>query len=157
MIQRIQTVYLSLVAGLFVVLLFLPLVFIHSGDSTYILTLCTVKSISKAVKVVYLTFPLAITATVIVILSLIAVFLYGKRKLQRRVCLAVFLLILVFCFLAGYYYMVAVDKIPEIGRNVMTNPSIWASFPVIAGILSILAINKINTDEKLIRSLDRIR
>jgi amino acid permease len=156
MIQRIQTVYLLLVAGFFIALLFLPLAFIQSDGSAYALTLCTVKSISETTKTVFLTYPLAITATIIAVLSLIAVFLYKKRKVQRLVCLAVFLLILVFCLLTGYY-MVTIDKIQEIGQNAVINPSIWVAFPVIACILSILAINSINADEKLIRSLDRIR
>jgi Kef-type K+ transport system membrane component KefB len=142
MIQRIQTVYLLLVAGLFIALLFLPL--------------ATVKSISETAKTVFLTFPLAITATVIAALSLIAVFLYRKRKVQRVVCLAVFLLILAFCILAGYY-MVTAGKIQEAGQNAVITPSIWITFPVIACILSILAVNRISADEKLIRSLDRIR
>ncbi|MDR0835144.1 MAG: DUF4293 domain-containing protein [Tannerella sp.] len=156
MIQRIQTVYLLLVAGLFIALLFLPLAFIQSAGSAYTLTLCVVKSIAETSKIVSLTFPLAITATVTAVLSIVAVFLYKKRKVQRLVCFAVLLSILVFCFLAGYY-MMTMDKIQEISQNAVTTPSIWIAFPVVACILNILAINKINADEKLIRSLDRIR
>jgi hypothetical protein len=151
-----QTVYLLLVAVFFIALLFFPLAFIQSGGVVYTLTLCTVKLVSETTKIVLLTFPLAITATVIAISSLVAIFLYKKRKIQRAVCLAVFLLILAFCILASYYIVTA-GKIPETDQNAIITPSIWVAFPVIACILSILAMNRISADEKLIKSLDRIR
>jgi hypothetical protein len=66
------------------------------------------------------------------------------------------LLILVFCFYTGFY-IVKIDGLPELGLNNATTPSIWVILPVIAFIFNLLAVKKIGADEKLIRSLDRIR
>jgi hypothetical protein len=43
------------------------------------------------------------------------------------------------------------------GADRSTTPTIWGILPVLACVLNVLAMKKIGADEKLIRSLDRIR
>ena len=76
------------------------------------------------------------------VFSLIDIFLFKNRNLQARVCLSV--------MLAGiaYYIFMAVNQ-PIIG---------WYSvLPMVAVFLLFLARKRILKDEKLVRSLDRIR
>jgi uncharacterized membrane protein len=153
MIQRIQTVYLLLVCGLFIALFFLPLAFVQTAEATYSLNVCTVKSLTEPSKIVMWTWQLSLSATIVALLSVAAIFLYKKRKLQKWTCIVNLLLILVFCFYTGYYMF----NMPEPDQKSVINPSIWVVLPVIACILNILAMNRISADEKLIRSLDRIR
>jgi hypothetical protein len=155
MIQRIQTVYLLLVAGLFIALFFIPLAFIQANGTAYSFNLCTLKSVSEPAETVFLTWPLALLATIIFLSALFSIFLYKMRKKQRLLCIINIIFILIFCFLTGYYLW-HFGKIPELGQSVIT-PTVWVIIPVIAFIFNLMAIGKINADEKLIRSLDRIR
>jgi amino acid permease len=144
------------VAGLFIALFFVPLAFVQADGTAYSFNLCTLKSVSEPAKTVFPTWPLALLATIISLLALFSIFLYKKRKKQRLICIINIVFILIFCFLTGYYLW-HFGKIPELGENIITNPTIWAILPAIAFIFNFMAIGKINADEKLIRSLDRIR
>jgi peptidoglycan/LPS O-acetylase OafA/YrhL len=136
------------VTGIFILLFFLPLAILQTNGGTYSLNVCTIKSLVEPFQTVKWTWQLCLSATMIVLLSGFTVFMYKKRKLQRLLCIAGLVLILVFCFYTGYYMF---------GAATSTTPTIWVILPVIACVLNVLAMNKISADEKLIRSLDRIR
>ncbi|MDR0681256.1 MAG: DUF4293 domain-containing protein [Dysgonamonadaceae bacterium] len=81
----------------------------------------------------------------IAVLSIVVIFLYKNRALQIKLCYGILvLLILSYIILFFSGVKVVVGKLPLV-------------FPFVAGIFDILAILAIKKDEKLVRSLDRLR
>lgn len=80
--------------------------------------------------------------------SIATIFLYQKRKLQATLCLAPVLLIV------GWYVVLAVSPQPDGTPQLLG----WTHvLPLISIILTFMARKGILADEKLVRSLDRIR
>ena len=80
--------------------------------------------------------------------ALITIFLYTKRKLQAQMCLLHMLLLVL------WYVLLAVMP-QQLGGEIVFN---WpAVLPALAIILSFMARKGVLADEKLVRSLDRIR
>ena len=155
MIQRIQTVYLLLVAGLFSALLFLPVALIKSGDALYTFDVLGLHTVTAPSELVYPAWSLFFIAAVIIILSFVIIFLYKRRMLQIRLCVYNAFLIIGFCLLTGFYLW-KFGNSSQLGDMKFTL-RLWASFPVIALILDYLAIRNIGADEVLVRSLERLR
>jgi uncharacterized membrane protein len=143
MIQRIQTVYLLLVAGLFIALFFLPLVAFIQSDFDIIITITNQNPV------------LVLIAGLITGGSTGIIFLYKNRKRQKKYCWILALFIMGFIALFGYYLWSYIQKTELSSATI----KLYAGtiFPFIALVLNFLAINRISADEKLIRSLDRIR
>ena len=155
MIQRIQTVYLLLVAGLFLALLFLPLAFIQSDDISYQFQVAGLQTVTLEKELVYPTWSLLTIDAIILLLSFVCIFMYKRRILQIRICIYNTLLMLGFCLLAGFYCWQFKQSHDLLHFNI--NFRFWASFPIIAIILNYLAIRNIGADEAMVRSLDRLR
>jgi glucose-6-phosphate-specific signal transduction histidine kinase len=90
----------------------------------------------------------AITA----LLALFNIFLYKKRKLQIRLCYALLLLPV----LLYVIYFIFDRQFLPLSEFFQQTPLTFV-FPFIAVILIYLAIRGIKKDEKLVRSLDRLR
>jgi len=90
----------------------------------------------------------SLDAGIVAVLSLIAIFTYKKRKLQIKICFAMLYLLILAYLLHIYfnYYSLSISEIP-----------FTLIFPTIAGIFIYLAILGIKKDERLVRSLDRLR
>jgi len=108
--------------------------------------------------VILVFFPFSSSWTVLIVTGLIAalamitVFLYKKRKLQLKISyLILFLLILLYAL----YFIFDRQTLPlsELFRQVGHTFVI----PLVSCVLAYLAIRGIKKDEKLIRSLDRLR
>ena len=155
MIQRIQTVYLLLVAGLFIALLFLPLAVIQTAEAQYAFGSDGLRSMVTPEELVYPAWSLMAIAVIIILLSFIIIFIYKKRILQIRMCVYNALLMIGFCALAGFYIW-QFSKSPEL-TGMKINFRFWASFPIVALILNYLAIRNIGADETMVRSLERLR
>jgi peptidoglycan/LPS O-acetylase OafA/YrhL len=85
-------------------------------------------------------------------LALVALFLYKKRKWQITLCYIILGLLL--CS----YLIVFVDFwYPNQGNSEVFALKVPIVFPLFAIVLDILAILAIRKDEKLVRSLDRLR
>jgi len=155
MIQRIQTLYLFIVAGLFFALLFLPLAVIQSGEALYAFKVSGLRTIALPVTLVYPTWSLIVIAAIIVFLSLFIIFKYRKRVIQMRLCVYNALLMIGFCVLAGFFLWQFnhTQELPDMKINFR----LWAGFPFIALILNYLAIRGIGVDEAMIRSSERLR
>jgi hypothetical protein len=101
-------------------------------------------------------YPSLLIALVIIILPLVAIFMYKKRKQQR----AMTLVSIFGCLSFLTIMMMRVGKLNDSlsGQGVVTM-SYWigAVLPVLAMIFLFLAIRGINKDEKLVKSLDRLR
>ena len=103
MLQRIQTVYLLFVAGLFIALLFLPLAVVKSGNTEYSFNVFGLNTVAPPYELVFSTWPLLFLTAVISILSLIIIFMYKKRILQMRISVFNSLLIIGLCCMFGFY------------------------------------------------------
>lgn len=150
MLQRIQTLFLLLAAAAMLIASVTPLAFfMHNGD----------KVVFEAMGI-YLndvfndsTWGLFVVGTVSSVLSLITVFLYKQRMLQIRLSIFNIVLMIGFYLYFGFilYKLFSVESLQfqKVGVGII--------MPVIALILTVLAIRKIGADEVLIRSLNRLR
>ena len=150
MLQRIQTLFLLLAAAAMLVASATPLAFfMYEGD----------KVIFEAMGI-YLngtindfTWGLFVVGMVSSVLSLITVFLYKQRMLQIR--LSVFNLVLMIGF---YLYLgFVIYKMLPVETLEFQKVGVGIIMPLIALILTILAIRNIGADEALVRSLNRLR
>jgi hypothetical protein len=129
MIQRIQTVYLF-----FVFCLMATLVFIPFSIASWVTSLNTALAVAVA------------------FVALTVIFTYKKRNMQIRACygmMALSFLIYVLYFIFERNYLPLSEFFQHVRFTVV--------FPLIACIFLYLAIRGIKKDEKLVRSLNRLR
>ena len=152
MIQRIQTLYLFLVAVLTALLCFLPFVeFLKEGE-VYEQTVWGIRSANEAAETVVPTTPMGILAMLCTGLPLVTIFLYKKRLLQIRMCIVEIVLLV---GLSAYMILFLVRTGGEFSDRAVF--SIVDLFPLLGLVLTGLAIRGISKDIVLVRSLDRIR
>jgi len=154
MIQRIQTIYLLIVAILIGILYFFPIAsFVVEQDmSMYNLSVKGLIPDVAGAKPLFRALPLIIFISVIIITSTITIALYKRRMFQIRLCIINIILLLglqIFMF-----YFVSVSK-HQLGSS--TSFSLIFVFPIISAVLNYLAIRRIAKDESLVRSMDRLR
>ncbi|MDL2320157.1 DUF4293 domain-containing protein [Alistipes sp. OttesenSCG-928-B03] len=155
MIQRIQTLYL-LLAAVFVGLMFaMPIATFSAGGSEMALTAFSVTDTTtpEAPVTVYNTLYLGILLAVAALVPFITIFLFKRRLLQFRLCFAEIVLLLGSIGFEIYYISFVKSTIDAVIWKI----GISASFPLVALIFVILALRAIARDERLVRSLDRIR
>ena len=129
MIQRIQSVWLFLIAALAAFLVFLPM----ADQQSELINGLSYNILFKAESIL------------VAILSLVTLFLYKYRSLQIK-----------FCF--GILFLLIVSFITLFDWNIRIMDAIIPFLVVpVSMALSVLAIRAIKKDEKLIRSLDRLR
>lgn len=136
-----------------VVLLFLPLAIVQSGDQVFTFDVTGIRSMGEQAELVYPFWGLFALAAIISLLALVTVFLYKKRILQIRLC--VFNAILMVCFYGLFLFFWYDLKVAL--EPVSLNVRLALCFPLICLILDYLAIRNIGADEILVRSLDRLR
>jgi len=147
MIQRIQTAYL-LVAGLLVASLYkLNFAELVVNGEFHVFN---AQGIFKGETLVFNGLPVMIFIGLIVLLHLVAIFMYKKRIRQIR--LVVFTIILLLGLFGLFFYFAYAGF-----NDAKVAYKIPMAFPLIAVILDYLAIGAIGSDEALVRSLDRIR
>ena len=147
MIQRIQTLYILLSAVLIGLLFSLPFAEIAHNNQFFVFD---IRGIVRNDSLEQNGLPIAIFIGIILLIHIVALFLYKKRIRQIRFLVFAILLMLglfgMFYFFT-YYSFKAAD----------INFKISVVFPLIAIILDYLAIRSIGKDEALVRSIDRIR
>lgn len=150
MIQRIQTVYLLLAAALMAAL-FLP-----------VFEFASIKPEAKAEGLfadgVFNTFDsqlLLILTIGIVAIALIDIFMYKNRKIQLLLTRLTIILILTLIIIAGYLFYSNAANFNEELANVSIRLGLIV--PVVSIILLFLAAKHILKDEKIVRSMDRLR
>ena len=149
MIQRIQTVYLLVVAILMVVMMSLPVGSFVAADytATVFNKLSLVAPEGTADYAPWAMFAILMVSAVV---TLGTIFLYKKRMLQIR--LTIFNIIL----LLGYYGTLVTFVFMLKGENSFT-PSWTVILPLISIILDWLAIRAIGKDEMLVKAYERLR
>ena len=150
MIQRIQTIYLLVVAILMIICMVLPVGTLISPDQSmcefYNLYIAQTEGAKD-----YAPWALFAVLLIITVLSLVTIFLFKKRMLQIRLC--IFSNILLF----GYYLMLGAFIFMMPTSDTTFSAGLNVCNPFIAIILNWLAIRAIGKDEMLVRAYDRLR
>lgn len=154
MIQRIQTLWLFFVAALCAVSICLPLAHFAAGADSYVLGAYGLKTADGEmfIRTTYM----AVLLDLACLLPLVTIFLYNRRMLQFRLCVAEIVLlvgaqgmVLIYCFLSNRMFSEMEFHAAKLSV---------ASFLPVAGIVFCwLAARAIMRDEIMVRSLDRIR
>lgn len=151
MIQRIQSVYLFLAVVALSLLFFFPLANFSNNQDIIIFSIQGFSRFSPLEQTP--TWPLLVINVLSIALTTITIFLFKNRPLQIR--LTRFALMLNLGFIALTYFVYGDHLAKQIKMPV--NYELGSFLPVIALAFHVLAIYAINRDERLIKSIDRIR
>lgn len=158
MIQRIQTLYLLAIAAIGITLILADIPYYQETgrvSAEYEATTITVdynstelpsETVSKNNLLIYF-------LGAISLVSLVTIFLYKNRKLQIRLVFGVLVLLVV--LLAGMYAISFGNHYTTIDTHQSVMVGVFIPFSMV--IFGLLAYQRIKKDDKLVRSLDRIR
>jgi len=157
MIQRIQTVYLILVAVLMTLAAVLPVAeyfdvaknIVYQLDMRGFVQLNPDGTFLSAIS----TNPVTFIFGIILVVTIMTIFKYKNRKQQFRLCTINFLLILIYTIVLAVVIFVGKNKL--VGTELTLK--IPAVFSIVALILNYLAMRGIAKDENLVKSMDRLR
>lgn len=152
MIQRIQSIYLLVVTILLGSIFVNPFAELLGADGQLFIFNFNGLSIENEEGLYLMTVPPIILLVVNILISFVSIFLYKKRIIQMRLNFINMILMLGYLGL-NYYYIQNFSK----QLNGVVSYQITAIFPLVAAVLTYLAIRAIGKDEALIRSMDRIR
>ncbi|MFV0419164.1 MAG: DUF4293 domain-containing protein [Dysgonomonas sp.] len=155
MIQRIQTVFLLLTAILMGVVICCP-IFEIIDFSKFAIVYHTF-DVGHMLNSKYPAWGLLPIAILSFILPLVNIFFYKKRKLQINLGLITALLIVIYYVVTIVYINAYLYEIETAKMDFKLNLQFGIILPVIALVFNLLAIYRIRKDEKLVKSLDRIR
>ena len=160
MIQRIQTVYLLLVALIGGLLYVYPLVSLVPANANaepvvYHVSALKVEMLINGTSDLMMRFwPVVVLNALVIAFALLIVFQYRNRRRQMNYTQLLLLLNLAQIVLL----VVDVDRLRSIaGTNHQVSYSVFAVLPVIQLVLTRLAITAIKKDDELVRSADRLR
>ena len=156
MIQRIQTLYLFVVAVACTLLFFFPMIdYIDPVKGTYKLFATGLHSYSDLPGILFFweTLPLLVLIVLSLVMALITVFLYKNRRIQFQlvninVLLNVLLVALVFLLYSRTF---------ENRLQISSNYQFGMYIPLISLVFLVLASRAIRKDEGLVKSSDRLR
>ena len=143
MIQRIQTLYLLLVVVLTGLALWLPLVDFTVGADTCTLTAFGLKD-AAGITLLPTVYPL------------VTIFLFKRRLVQIRLCAVELVLLIGAGAMMGIYFYLCNRYFAD-SEFYSHTLKISLVFPLVCLVFDLLALRAIFRDEKLVRSLDRIR
>ena len=149
MIQRIQSVYLLIVAILSVIVMSNPIGSFIAADNS-IVEFTNLSLIDQSGVEDYKPWALFAILIISAIISLITIFLYRKRMLQIR--LTLFNIILAI----GYYVTLVTFVFMLKGESTFA-PSWMVCLPFVGIVLDWLAIRAIGKDEMLVKAYERLR
>lgn len=152
MLQRKQTLFLLATIAIVCFCLYLPIAHYTPtgiGEGAVLYNLAIYNHLES--KVNFASCPLFIVQTFSGIMAIITIFLYKNRRQQVRFCNGAIVLQLAWYALYGFYLYSNKELlgVPQI--------NFAACLPLIAIILLYLARHGIIADEKLVKSMDRIR
>lgn len=148
MLQRIQSIYLLLAAISMAVAAFCPIMNLIDNCMLYPCGIIKVEELIKP------TWGIISIVGLSALLSFITIFLYKKRKKQIS-CIYVNILIILFYYITTLVYLLSYYN--NIGFEAIQSFSYGGILPILALIFLVLAKIAIGKDEKLVKSLDRIR
>jgi hypothetical protein len=154
MIQRIQTIWLSVLTILSLSLIKGGIIQFNPGDgSVFTLGFSGItKDAGGITESISASLGLPLTIVLIPLLSFVAIFLYRKVKLQKTVTLMVIALSICLLIMTLYYWYIISDRF-----NSVPVPGIKMAFPPVMLVLSIMSYRGMVKDERLMKSYDRLR
>lgn len=153
MIQRIQTLYLLIAVTLLGLMAVLPIAeyFAQASEVVYKLGFSGIKT-EEGIISSFSVLPYSILIGLSWLVILVTIFLFKKRMAQIRLTIFNIVLLLGLQGLAFYYISAAKTEL-----EASYSFQLPFVFPIVAAILSFLALRAIAKDEALIRSLNRLR
>ncbi|MEO1052896.1 MAG: DUF4293 domain-containing protein [Bacteroidota bacterium] len=159
MLQRIQTVFLVLAAACLVVHVFLPIwfKFPESGEFFRLNALYFQQKLSADAQSTYVYWPYSLTgvfSVAAIFITITSIAKYKNRPLQMRLG-ALNNLLIIGIIACGYIFSGQLQE--EFMPEVVGKLSMGFFLPAVAAIFNILSNRFIQRDEKLVKSVDRIR
>ena len=158
MLQRIQSVYLAIVAIATGLLFFFPLAnFYHELLGNYKFFIYGIKYMDPEPAVVFPSFftaPLIFLVIISLIFTVAAIFLYKNRLLQIRLCAFNMLANIVLIMVIFFFYAAKIKSMTHIDPEYNYSGMI---LPLISIVFLILSNRAIRKDEALVKSADRLR
>lgn len=158
MLQRIQSLYLALVAIACILLFVFPLAdYYHELQGNYKFFIYGIKSMDPEPAVLfnlYFTIPLIFLVVASFIFSVSAILLFKNRPLQIRICAFNMLTHIVLIMLVFFFYATKIKSLTGIEPDYNYA---GMGMPLVSIVLLILANRAIRKDETLVRSADRLR
>jgi len=150
MIQRIQTIFLLSSISLIAVLFFYPFAEIAVGNEIFTFSIKGFVN-TQTNKVIKDIISIPTFIFIILLINIVTIFLFKKRKLQMRFSVYNIILMLGMSGILFYLAHSAFEPTPTVEYK------ITILFPVIAAIFNYMAFRNIRKDELLVRAVDRIR
>jgi hypothetical protein len=156
MIQRIQTLFLSVAIIACALLFFFPIAtYQNEIQGTYKLFATGMKYMDQQTSInFWATFPMLFLLSASILLSLAAIFTFKKRKLQLlfvniNILFTIAFVAFIFLFYSDHFFREIVKAQPSY--------QFGGFIPLISLVFLILAFRAIRKDEALIKSTDRLR
>jgi hypothetical protein len=151
MIQRIQSLYLFLAAVALGLIFFFPLANLSNSQDIIIFNVTGFSKFSILEKIP--TWPIMVINLLSLLITIIVIGLFKKRPLQIKLIRIALMLNL--GFIALTYFVYGDHLANQIKMQI--NYDMGSIFPLVALIFHVLAMYATNKDERLIKSIDRIR
>jgi hypothetical protein len=158
MIQRIQTVFLFLAFLATVALFFFPLAGIYSTSAAYKFYIYELRNMVPGEGSLFsfmTVFPLLLLNILVAAFTVTGTFLYKNRILQAKLVRFAILGNIIMIALIFFVYAKIIETNLFASPDYLDEAGIY--FPLISMIFLILANRSIMKDEKLVRSVDRLR
>jgi len=158
MLQRIQTVYLSLAAIACILMFFFPLAnYYHEDHGNYKFFILGIQCMDPDPKDLFskwFTIPLILITIFSILLDVVIIFFFKKRWLQMRLVAFSGLLMIVFVMIVFFFYAPKIETITHIEPEYYY---IGMMLPILSLVLLILANYAIRKDDAMVKSADRLR
>jgi hypothetical protein len=152
MIQRIQTIFLSLGLLMIALLILIPIGEVSVNEKIYSFSLKGIVD-SLSGQTIQPTWYLIVYSLIIILLQLVIIFSFKKRTLQIKLSIVNMILMLGF-MITGWLFIKITSK--SMGDGIYSFHFV-AFFPLVSIFLNYLAYNAIKRDDTLVKSVDRIR
>lgn len=154
MLQRIQSLYLFLIAAFVGAMFFLPLAWFAGEAGMF--ELHAFALVTADGETLHDTIYLGILLAAACVLPLVTIFLYRRRLLQIRLCCVEMVLLLGCVAMESVYYYLGRRAFADLAFHTQGfKPAI--ALPIVCLLFAYLAAKAIFRDELLIRESDRIR
>lgn len=144
MLQRIQTIYLLAVVGFMATLCFTPM-------ATYL------ADGLEGTLVAFDFWWIGVLFALCALLAFVTIWLFKNRLLQMRLLFAQIVLLVGAQIFSLWYAIGFTNNVKEMSDLAVATIKTPTFFPLVCVILTVLAIRGVVKDERLVRSLDRIR
>ena len=157
MIQRIQSIYLLLASAAMAAAYFFPLADAIGINDSLVLHIYKIESLvpdNVPDLPAYFIWPLLVLSSLVLLFSFAIIFVYKNRMRQLMLIRFSVIMLVVLIALFFFYYSPEMERVSG-GITMYGVPG--AYLPIVTLVFLILASRSIMSDEKLVRSADRLR